>query len=148
MALIDTVLETFAECPIPLLEGPPTHTYLTDLNRYLNAYAASVHWDLGNGTVGYLILTAQPTTFLLARPTPFVHPTHPGATLILPVPHPTSAVIVTLTRAHTEKLRLFNKYNSVDKSCKKIIFHSFLRHTTAASKTSIQDSPMSPVWQS
>ena len=122
MALTDTVLETFAECPIPPLEGPPTHTYLTDLNGYLNACAASVHCDLGNGTVGYLILTAQPATFLLACTTPFVHPTHPGATLTLPDPAPTSAVIGTLTRAHTEKLRLFNEYNSVDKSCKKILF--------------------------
>ena len=118
MALTNTVLKTFAKCPIPPLEGPPTYTYLTDLNGYLNACAVSVHYDLGNGTVRYLVLTAQPATFLLACPTPFVHPTHAGATLTLPDPAPSSAVIGTLTRAHTEKLRLFNEYNSADKSCK------------------------------
>ena len=122
MTVTDTVLDSFAECPIPPLEGNPTHTYLTDLNGYLNACAASVHCDLGNGKVGYLALTAQPATFTLACATPFIHPTHPGATLTLPDPAPTSAVIGTLTRAHKENLRLFNEYNSVDKSCKKILF--------------------------
>ena len=145
MALTDIVLETFAECPIPPLEGSPTHTYLTDLNGYLNACAASVHCDLGNGTVGYLILTAQPATFLLACTTPFVHPTHPGATLTLPDPAPTSAVIGTLTRAHTENYACStNKTASINRT-RKFFFRSFLRHTTAASKTSTQDSPMSPV---
>ena len=115
MTVTDTVLDSFADCPIPPPEGNPTHTYLTDLNGYLNACAASVHCDLGNGKVRYLALTAQPATFTLACATPFIHSTHSGATLTLPDPAPTSAVIGTLTRAHKENLRLFNEYNSVDK---------------------------------
>ena len=122
MALTNTVLETFSKCPIQPLEGPPTHTYLRNLDGYLNAYAALVHSNLGNGKVRYLIFTAQPDTFLLVCTTPFIHPTNPGVTLILPNPALIFVVIGMLKRAYTKNLCLFNEYNSVNKSCKKKFF--------------------------
>ena len=97
MTVTDTVLDSFAECTIPSLEGNPTHTYLTDFDGYLNTCAASVHRDLGNGKVDYLALTAQPAAFTLACATPSIHSTHPVVTLTLPDPAPTSPVIGTLT---------------------------------------------------
>ena len=33
----DTILATFAECPLPPLDYVPNHAYLTELNSYLNA---------------------------------------------------------------------------------------------------------------
>ena len=77
---------------------------------------------MGNRRVGYFVLIAQPATFLLACTTTFIRATHLGPTLTLLDPAPIATVIGTLTCAHTKKLRLFNEYNSVDKSCKKILF--------------------------
>ena len=116
----ETILSTFPEFPIAPLEGVPTHTYMTEVNGFLNACAASVHCNLGNGTVGYLVLTAQPASFLIASPTSFVKPVNPGV-LVLGDPAPSAAVIGSLTRQHTEDTRVFNEYHSVDRACKKVL---------------------------
>ena len=102
------------------MEGVPTHAFLTELNGFLNACSASVHCNLGNGTVGYLIITAQPAAFAIACPTNFIRPVNPGM-LTLPDPAPAAAVIGTLTRQHAEDLRVFNEFNCVDKACKKVL---------------------------
>ena len=117
----ESILSTFLECPIAPLEGVPTHTFMTEVNRFLNACAASVHYNIGNGTVGYLVITAQPASFTIASPTAFVKPVNPGV-LILAYPAPAAAVIGTLTRKYTKDLRVFNKYHSVDKACKNVLF--------------------------
>ena len=98
--LIETILSTFSECPIAPLEGVPTHTYMKEVNGFLNACAASVYCNFGNGTVGYLVLTAQPASFQIASPTYFVKPVNPGV-LVLEDPAPTAAVIGSITRQHT-----------------------------------------------
>ena len=97
------ILSTFPECPIAPLEVVPTHTYMTEVNGFLNACAASVHCNLGNGTVGYLMITAQPVSFLIASPTSFVKTVNPGV-LVLGYPAPSVAVIRSLTRQHTEDM--------------------------------------------
>ena len=114
-------MSTFPEFLIAPLEGVPTHTYMTEVNGFLNACAASVHCNLGNGTVGYLVLTAQPTSFTIVSPTSFIKPVNPGV-LVLADPAPSAAVIGTLTRQHTENMRVFNEYHIVDKACKKVLF--------------------------
>ena len=114
----ETILSTFPECPIALLEGVPTHTYMTEVNGFLNACAASVHCNLGNVTVGYLVLTAQPASFQIASPTSFVKPVNPGV-LVLGYPAPSAAVIRSLTRHPTEDTWVFNEYHSVNRACKK-----------------------------
>ena len=91
------------------------HTNMTEVNGFLNACAASVHCNLGNGTVGYLVLTAQPASFTIASPTHFVKPVNPGV-LVLADPSSAADIVGTLTRQHTEKMRVFNEYHSVDKA--------------------------------
>ena len=118
--LTETILSTFPECPIAPLEGVPTHTYMTEVNGFMNACAASVHCNLGNGTVGYLVLTAQPASFQITSPTSFVKPFNPGV-LVLEYPAPTAAVIGSLTCQHTEDTRVFNEYHRVDRACKKVL---------------------------
>ena len=118
----ETILSTFTECPIAPLEGVPTHTYKTEINGFLNACASSVHYNLGNGTVGYLVLTAQPASLQIALPTSFVKPVNPGV-LVLGDPAPSAAVMGSLTRQHTEDTRVFNEYHSVDRACKKSFVH-------------------------
>ena len=110
------------EFPIAPLEGVPTHTFMTEVNGFTNACAASVHYNLGNGTVGYLVVTSQPASFTIASPPSFVKPVNPGV-LVLADPAPSAAVIGTLTLQHTENMPVFNKYYSVDKACKKPFLH-------------------------
>ena len=116
----EKILSTFLECLITPLEGVPTHTYMTEVNGFLNACAASVHCNLGNVTVGYLVLTAQPESFLTASPTSFVKPVNPGV-LVLGDPALSAAVIGSLTYQHTENMPVFNEYHSVDRACKKVL---------------------------
>ena len=112
----DTILATFAECPLPILDDVPNHSYLTELNSYLNLYTASVHSNLGNGTVVYLVLTAQPASFAMRCLDIFVQPRNLGATFDLSDPPPSAAVIGSLTHKHAEDLRVFNEYHTVDKA--------------------------------
>ena len=119
--LTEKILSTFPECPIAPLEGVPTHTYMAEVNGFLNACATYVHCNLGNGTVGYLVLTAQPASFLIASPTFFVKQVNPGV-LVLGDPAPSAAFIETLTRQHKEDMRVFNEYHSVKRACKKVLF--------------------------
>ena len=105
--LTETILSTFPECPIAPLEGVPTHTYMMEVNGFLNACTASVHCNLGYGTVGYLVLTAQLASFQIVSPTSFVKPVNPGM-LVLGDPAPSAALIRSLTRQHTEDTRVFN----------------------------------------
>ena len=93
---------------------------MMEVNGFLNACAASVHYNLGNGTVGYLVLTAQPASFTIASLTSFVKPVNPGV-LVLADPAPSASVIGTLTLQHTEDTRVFNEYHSVDRACKKVL---------------------------
>ena len=119
---LETILVSFVEFPLPPLEGNPTHSYLMEVNGYLNACSASVHSNLGNGAVGYLAITMQPAGFAIACPNAFITPTNLGATLILANPPPSIAIIGIQTRAHSEYLQIFNDYYNVKKACKKIIF--------------------------
>ena len=119
----ELILSTFPECTIAPIEGVPMHTYITEVTGFLNACAASVHCNLGNGTVGYLVLTAQPASFTTASPTSFMKPVNPGV-LVLGYPAPSVAVIGTLTRQHTEDMRVFNEYHSVNVACKKVLFYT------------------------
>ena len=96
----ETIFANFTECPIAPLEDIPTYDYLTELNAYLNACSASVHSDLGCGTLGYLVLTTNPAVFALQCATPFIEPVHPGATPLIPDPPPTAAAIGVITREH------------------------------------------------
>ena len=133
--LTETILSIFPEFKIAPLEGVPTQTYMTEVNGFLNECAESVHCNLGNGTVGYLVLTAQPAPFLITSPTSFVKPVNPGV-LILRDPAQSADVIGSLTRQHTEDTRVFNKYHSVDRACKKSFVHYFRRHIYCHSRTS------------
>ena len=119
---LETILASFAECPLPPLEGNPTHAYLTEVNGYLNACSKSVHINIGNGAVGYFAITAQPAAFAIACPNAFITPTNPGCTLILLNTTPSASITGIQTCAHSGDLWIFNEYYNVKKVCKKIIF--------------------------
>ena len=80
-----------------------------------------MHCNLSNGTVGYLVITAQPASFTIASPTVFVKPINPGD-LVLAESAPAAAFIGTLTCKHKEDICVFNEYHSVEKACLKVLF--------------------------
>ena len=95
----DSIYDGFTECPLAPLEGLPTYEYLTNLGVYLNFCSSGIHSELGCGTLGYLVLTAQPAVFAVHCATTFVKPSKPGLHLTIPTPAPTSAVISTHARS-------------------------------------------------
>ena len=145
----ETILATFAECPLPPLYHVLNHAYLTYLNSHLNLCTASVHRKLGTRTVGYLVLTAHPASFEMACSDIFSQPKNPGATFEFSETLPSAAVIGTLTRKHIEYLCVFNEYHNVDKASKNSFFHWFPMPTTGRSRKitpDIQQCRVSPYW--
>ena len=71
--------------------------------------------------LGYLVLMAQPAVFNSHRGTDFFTPRNPGIHLVMPEPAPTAAILSELVRTHKHEVRLFNKYHTVDRACKKVI---------------------------
>ena len=80
---MDNIIASMPEFTIPPLQGPPNLEYLTELNTYLNSCLASIHSNLGCGTLGHLPLTAPPAVYALLSATKFVVPTNPGSTVQL-----------------------------------------------------------------
>ena len=74
----DKIFGKFSECPLAPLEVVPTYEYMTNLNVYLNSYLSGVDCMLGCGTLGYLVLTAQPAVFNTKCGTEFVTPKKSG----------------------------------------------------------------------
>ena len=127
------------ECTIAPLQGAPNLEYLTELNTYLNSCSASVHSNIGCGTLVHLALTAPPAVYTLLSATAFVVPMNPGPTVTIPTPAPASTVIGSLTREHTEKLRTWKTYTDTDKACKQkllglvpeVYYHTLKKKYTA-----------------
>ena len=115
---MDNIISSMPECAIPLLQGPPNMEYLTKLNKYLNSCSASVHSNLGCGTLGNLPLKSPPEVHALLSATTFFVPTNPRSTVQLVTPSPVAAVISALTREHAENLRIWKTYTDTDKVCK------------------------------
>ena len=101
------IFGAFSECPIAPLEGVPTYEYMTNLKVYLNSCLSVVDCTLRCGTLGYRVLTAQPTVFNTHCGTEFITPRNPGIHLVMPNPAPTAAIFSELVRTHKHQVRLF-----------------------------------------
>ena len=113
----------FSEFPLAPVEGIPTYEYMMNLNVYLKSRSSAVDCTLGCGTLGYLVLTAQPAVFNTHRVTNFITPRNLGIHPDMPNPDPTATILSELVRTHKHKVRLFNEYHAVDRACKKVIFN-------------------------
>ena len=80
----DNIFGAFTEFPLAPLEGVPTYEYMKFLNVYLNLCLSSVDCTLGCGTLGYLVLTAQPAVFNTHCGTDFCAQTNPGIHSVIP----------------------------------------------------------------
>ena len=94
---------------------------MTNLNVYLNSWSSAVDCTLGCGTLGYLVLTAQPAVFNTHYCKEFVTPRNLGIHLVMPNPAPTAAIFSELVRTHKHEVRLFNKYHAVYSACNRVI---------------------------
>ena len=138
---MDNIITSIPNCAIPPLQGPPNLEYLTELNTYLNSCSASVHSNLGCGTLRHLPLTAHPAVYALISATTFVVPTNPGSTVKLATPAPAAAVISALTREHAENIRVWETYTDTDKVCRlkllslvpELYYHTLKKKYTAYS---------------
>ena len=96
----DTIFGAFSECPLAPLEGVPTYEYMKNLNVYINSCSSAVDFSLVCGTLGYLVLTAQPAVFNTHCVTKFVVPKNLGIHPVMPDPAPTSTILSELVRTH------------------------------------------------
>ena len=97
------------------------YDYMKNLNVYLNSCSLAVDCTFWCRTLGYLVLTAQPTVFNTNCVTKFITPSNLGIHPIMPEPAPTAAIWSELVRTHKHEVRLFNEYYEVDRVCKKVI---------------------------
>jgi hypothetical protein len=58
--MVDTIVDGFPHSTIPPVIGMPTFATIAKVNLKLNANAASVQSNLGDGTLGLLALTISP----------------------------------------------------------------------------------------
>ena len=91
----DKIFGAFLECLLTPLEGVPTYEYMTNLKVYLNSCLSAAYCALGCGTLGYLVLTAQPAVFNTHDGTEFVTPINPGIHPVMPDPAPTCNRLLT-----------------------------------------------------
>jgi hypothetical protein len=111
------ILEGFPHPTITPVIGIPTYESIADLNLKLNANAASVHSNLGDGAHGLLALTIDPAVYNTISPIPFVPPANPGINPLIPALS-TNAIITELTRQHATSLKTWQEYQSTDKALK------------------------------
>jgi hypothetical protein len=119
----DSIVEGFPHPSISPIVGIPSYTTIASLNLQLNANAASIQSNLGNGTLGLLSLTVSPDVYNTLSDTPFIVPVNPGAQPIIP-DAATAAMIAALTRTHTENIRIWREYLATDKGLKQQLIHA------------------------
>ena len=121
----DKIFGAFSSFLLAPLKGVPTYDYMTNLNVCLNLCLSAVGYTLGCGTLGYLVLTAQPTVFSTHCGKAFHVPKNMGIHPVMPDPNPMAAIFSELTRTHNHKVCLFEKYHPVNRVCKKVISKLF-----------------------
>lgn len=117
----DTIYSSFSEFPITPLEGLPTIDYLSTIGVYLNGEASYIQSNLGNGSLGHMVITAVPAVFALQCPGGYILPVNPGPLAVIPV-CATGPQISVLKTNHDEQLRILRLHNAVRKACKKVIY--------------------------
>ena len=80
----DKLIESFPHPTTPPVLGMPAHKTIAPVHLKLNANAASMHSNRGNGKIGHLILTLKPAVLNTLSTPQFVPPTNPGPNPIMP----------------------------------------------------------------
>ena len=130
----DNIFGAFSECLLAPLEVVRTYEYMTNLNIYLNSCLSVVDCTLGCGTLGYLVLTAQPAVFNTHCVTPFITPRNPGIHPVMPDPAPTAAILSELVRTHKHEVRLLTSITQSTVRVKRSFLSYSWRSSTSPSR--------------
>jgi hypothetical protein len=114
---IDKIVDGFPHPTITPIIGIPTYESIAELNLHLNANAASVQSNLGDGQLGLLALTVSPAIYNTLSAIAFIPPANPGTTPNIP-PNTTAAVTATIVRQHNTDSILFREYRATDNALK------------------------------
>ena len=113
----DEFIQSFPNS-ISKINGIPTFTTLTTLRNQLKANAASVPSTRGGGNHGDLGLVLSDAIYNTISQTAWTVPAHPGTNPNIPA-GTTAHASSRLVREHTESLRQWKEYNSVEAALKK-----------------------------
>ena len=116
----DKIIETFPHPTITPIIGQPTYESIAELHLKLNANAASVHSNHGNGALGLLFLTIKPEVYSTLSNVPFLPPTNPGSNPSIPTGS-TGPQISDIRRRHAEQYNEWMRYDQTEKSLKKLL---------------------------
>jgi hypothetical protein len=128
-----TTVEDFINgFPHPLIikiQGLPTYNSITEVQRTLNANAASIKCTLGGGLFGYLALTVSPAVYVTHSAAPFMPPVNLGH---LPVINPalTQFQINEAVRQHNECKCLWLEYQNVGKALRQRVLSAVCPYTS------------------
>jgi hypothetical protein len=114
---VEKVVNGFPHPTIAPIVGVPTYESINALNLQLNANAALVQFNLGDGLLGLLYLTITPAEYDALSATAFFPPENPGAAPTVPYAA-TSSQVATLLREHKANPHLFKEYIATDKALK------------------------------
>ena len=114
---IDAIIDAFPRPSLTPIDGLPTFVSIRNMQIELNANAASVHSNLGNGQLGLLYLTVDRATYGTLSNVAFVEPPNPGPVPEIPA-NATSRQATDVRVNHAENLRIFNQYIKTDKALK------------------------------
>ena len=117
VASADRVSEGFPHPNLRPINGIPTYASIAEINLWLNANAASVQSNLGDGLLGLLYLTVSQAKYNTLSAVPFIVPVNPGAIPVL-AQGMTAAQLTALMRQHTTDTAIFREYNATDKALK------------------------------
>jgi len=117
---IDNIVATFPYPTVPTIEGLPTFSTIKALHLKLNANAASVQSNLGDGNQGLIYLTVTDAVYATLSDVPFIEPINPGTAPI----YGARASAAQISQARTdfiENRKNFNQYNNTDKALKQLL---------------------------
>jgi hypothetical protein len=117
---LDHIISGFPHPSIPPIIGTPTYETLANLQLHLNANAASVQSNLGDGQLGLLALTVSVAVYNTLSAVQFIAPVNPGPTPIVPV-GTTVANAAIIVRNHTSDLQSFREWLATDNALKQQI---------------------------
>ena len=113
--MIENNLEVFPFQAIDPIFGAPTYKKIAKVHLKLNSNAASVHSNLGNGTLGLLYLTLSPAIYSILSATTVVVPVNPGTAPVIPTGS-TAPQKSDPPYAFTASEKIFIEYDCTDKA--------------------------------
>jgi hypothetical protein len=115
---IDKIVDGFPHPTIAPITGVPNYETLANLNLQLNANAASVQSNLGDGLLGLLYLTVTPTEYNTLSNVAFGPPDNPAGAIPEMGANATGAQIAAVVCEHNTRINMFKEYLATDKVLK------------------------------